>query len=254
MLKIRYKLRSLAAAAQRVDGVGGDGGEVKHTARPAMGARVTACGLLLLLASASAALASPCLVLEDFSRSAPGFFPAGWQSRAEEGEPVYTVREEQGRRFLRAMSRGIGIQAGRALEWNVEAYPVLAWSWRPAQFAAGSDERKASTNDSALAVYFVVPHSKTRGPRAVKYIWSERVPVGTRLESNMSLTQVRVLRSGSFRPGVWVDERVNVLDDYRRAFGHGAIPTPGGIAVLTDADDTRSAAAGDYANFRACRR
>jgi hypothetical protein len=70
----------------------------------------------------------------------------------------------------------------------------------------------------------------------------------------MGLTKARVLRSGPFRPGVWVEERVNVRDDYRRAFGEGKTPKPGGIAVLTDADDTRSSAAGDYANFRACRR
>ena len=31
------------------------------------------------------------------------------------------------------------------------------------------------------------------------------------------------------------------------------VPKPAGIAVLTDADDTRSSAAGDYANFRVCR-
>jgi len=30
-------------------------------------------------------------------------------------------------------------------------------------------------------------------------------------------------------------------------------PKPEGIGVLTDADDTESSAAGDYANFRACR-
>lgn len=35
--------------------------------------------------------------------------------------------------------------------------------------------------------------------------------------------------------------------------GAGVPPKPAGIAVLTDADDTRSRAAGDYANFLACR-
>jgi hypothetical protein len=100
----------------------------------------------------------------------------GWRSREEEGPPVYTAREENGRRFLRADSKALGIQAGRSVEWNLDAYPVLAWSWRPARFAAGGDEREKSTNDSALAVYLMVPYSQTRGPRAVKYIWSERVP------------------------------------------------------------------------------
>jgi hypothetical protein len=51
-----------------------------------------------------------------------------------------------------------------------------------------------------------------------------------------------------------VGERVNVLDDYRQAFSETATPRPGGIAILTDADDTRSTAAGDYAGFRACPR
>lgn len=195
-----------------------------------------------------------CIVLDDFSGSSPGQFPAGWRPREEEGRPVYTVRDENGRRFLRAVSEGIGIQAGRAVEWDLDTYPVLAWSWRPRQFSEGSDERQPRTNDSALAVYLVVPYSRTRGPRAVKYIWSERVPVGTQLESNGGLTRARVLRSGPPRPGVWVEERVNVRDDYRRAFGEDKAPKPGGIAVLTDADDTRSTAAGDYANFHACLR
>jgi Protein of unknown function (DUF3047) len=211
-------------------------------------------GLLLLLTGGSAALAqNHCIVLDDFSRSTPGQFPVGWQPREEEGRLVYIVREENGRRFLRAASKGLGIQAGRSVEWDIDAYPVLTWSWRPVQFPQGGDEREARKNDSALAVYFAVPYSQTRGPRAVKYIWSERVPVGTRLESNNGLTQVRVLRSGPPRPGAWAEERVNVLEDYRRAFGEDKTAKPGGIAVLTDADDTRSTAAGDYANFRGCR-
>ncbi len=219
--------------------------------------RAVLAGLLLpigLLVGTPTALAQQqCIVLDDFSGSTPGQFPVGWQAREEKGRQVYTVREENGRRFLHAVSNGLGIQAGRSVEWDLDAYPVLAWSWRPGRFPEGGDEREARTNDSALAVYLVVPHSRTRGPRAVKYIWSERVSVGSRLESNKGLTQVRVLRSGPPRPGAWVEERVNVLEDFRRAFDEDKTPKPGGIAVLTDADDTRSTAVGDYANFRACR-
>jgi hypothetical protein len=46
---------------------------------------------------------------------------------------------------------------------------------------------------------------------------------------------------------------VNAADDYRSFFNESTAPRTAGIAVLTDADDTRSVAAGDYANFRACR-
>jgi hypothetical protein len=69
--------------------------------------------------------------------------------------------------------------------------------------------------------------------------------------SSAGNTQVRVLRSGA-QAGQWVDERVNLREDYRKYFGGSEVPKPAGIAVLTDSDDTGSSAQGDYANFRAC--
>jgi hypothetical protein len=216
-------------------------------------ALLAAAGLTFARAAQPAA-STDCLVLDDFSRARVGEFPPGWEVRKDDGKAVYRVREEGRRRFLQAVSKGLGIQAGRETEqWNLATHPVLAWSWRPREFPRGGDERESDTNDSALAVYMAVPHSKIRGPRAVKYIWSEKVPAGTRLSSNGGLTQVRVLRSGRPAKDVWVEERVNAREEWKAAFKESDTPRPGGIAVLTDADDTRSTAAGDYANFRACR-
>jgi hypothetical protein len=63
-----------------------------------------------------------------------------------------------------------------------------------------------------------------------------------------------VLRSGTAGVNKWTEERVNVLADYRKRFGESGTPKPAGIAVLTDSDDTKSSASGDYAKFRACRK
>jgi hypothetical protein len=216
---------------------------------------IVAAGLAFAQAAPPAAPAE-CVVLADVATSPAGQFPAGWQARKDEGRRVYRVAEDGGGRFLRAVSEGLGVQAGRETpSWNLATHPVLTWWWRPRQFPSGADERRAETNDSALAVYMAVPHSRIRGPKAVKYIWSERLPVGTRLSSNDGLTQVRVLRSGApASQDAWIEERVNVLEDWRILFEELETPKPGGIAVLTDADDTRSTAAGDYAGFRGCRR
>ena len=196
-----------------------------------------------------------CIALEDFSGSQVGEFPAGWEVRQGEGKAVYRVQEERGKRFLRAISEGLGIQAARQTpDWNLETHPMLAWSWRPRQFPQGADEQDSRKNDSPLAVYLGVPHSKVRGPKAMKYVWSEKVPQGTALTSNAGLTQVRVLRTGPpAAKDAWVDEKVNVLADWKKAFKATETPKVGGIAILTDADDTKSLAAGDYADFRACR-
>jgi len=194
-----------------------------------------------------------CVVIESFATSKVGEFPRDWKVREDEGKKVYTVREEGGLRFLHAASKGHGIQAAREFAWDLQKYPVLAWSWRPIEFARGANE-KSGENDSVLSVYLLVPYSRIRGPKAVKYIWSEVVPVGTRLESNGGLTQVRVLESGTEKRSQWIEERVNVRDDYLKYFETKEVPKPGGIAVLTDSDDTSTSAQGDYANFRACAR
>jgi hypothetical protein len=209
--------------------------------------------LLTFPLAAQQATSGDCIALETFSAGAVGAEPPDWKLRDDKGRGVYLLQEESGRRFLHAASKGLGIQLAKQLEWDLDAYPWLTWSWRAVEFPKGGDERNSKTNDSALAVYLLVPHSKVRGPKAVKYVWSEKVPVGTPLSSNMGLTQVRVLRSGAERKGQWVEERVNVRDDYTKAFKEAQPPKPAGIAVLTDADDTQSSAQGDYASFRACR-
>ena len=208
----------------------------------------------LITTAAAPARASDCLTLEDFAKARLGEFPADWKPRKDTGRDLYKVLEEKGLRFLRGVVRGFGVQAAKPHEWDLGVYPVLAWSWRVHEFPRGADEREPATNDSAAAVYVLVPYSRMTWPKAVKYVWSEKVPVGTRLTSNMGLTQVRVLRSGPGKKGEWVEERANVRDDYQRYFETDDTPRPAGIAVLTDSDDTKSSAQGDYANFRACRR
>jgi len=229
---------------------------------PAAPRGVRAAALLALIAVALTLLILPpragaqgdCRTIEDFSKAKVGELPADWKLRKDSAKEAYRVAEESGLKFLRVAAKGLGVQAAREYEWDLAAYPILAWSWRPLEFPKGGDERDSKTNDSVLAVYMLVPYSKIRGPKAVKYVWSEKVPVGTKLESNMGLTQVRVVRSGApEKKGAWVEERVNVLEDYKKYFDEKETPKPAGIAVLTDSDDTNSSAQGDYANFKVCR-
>jgi hypothetical protein len=209
---------------------------------------------LLVLASACPwpARAEECVVIEDFSQGKVGELAPGWKLRKDSGRGVYSVETQGQLHYLHAASRGIGIQAAKQHEWDLTAYPILAWSWRPVEFPKGSDERKDKTNDSALAVYAVFPHTQW-SVKSLKYVWSAVVPAGTRLTSSGGLTKVRVLRSGTGGAGGWTDERVNVLDDFKALFDGTEVPKPAGIAVLTDSDDTKSSAQGDYANFRACK-
>ena len=206
---------------------------------------------------AAALLAAPtgaeeCITIDNFSKGKLGEFPPDWKPRKDAGREVYSIREMDGLRFLRAVAKGLGIQAARQYEWDPKAYPMLAWFWRPVEFPAGSDERQSKTNDSAVSVYAVFPHSPW-SLKSLKYIWSAVVPVGTRLSSSGGLTQVLVIRSGTEKKGAWTEERVNLFEDYKKFFDEAETPKASGIAVLTDSDDTKSVAQGDYANFRVCK-
>jgi hypothetical protein len=212
---------------------------------------------LVTAALAAVVLAAPagaeeCVTVDNFSKGTVGEFPPGWKPRKDSGRDVYSIQEKDGLRFLHALAKGLGIQAARQHEWDPKAYPMLAWSWRPVEFPAGSDERQSKTNDSAASVYAVFPHSPV-SVKSLKYIWSAVVPVGTRLTSSGGLTQVLVIRSGTEKKGAWTEERVNVLENYKKFFEEAETPKASGIAVLTDSDDTKSVAQGDYANFRVCK-
>ncbi|MDP2703230.1 MAG: DUF3047 domain-containing protein, partial [Candidatus Rokubacteria bacterium] len=143
---------------------------------------------LVIALLAAALLAAPagaqeCIAVENFSKGKVGEFPLDWKPRKDAGREVYSVQEKDGLRFLHAIAKGLGIQAAKPYEWDPKAYPVLAWSWRPVGFPAGSDERQSKTNDSAVSVYAVFPHTPW-SVKSLKYIWSAVVPVGTRLSAS----------------------------------------------------------------------
>jgi Protein of unknown function (DUF3047) len=208
--------------------------------------------LLALAFLVAPAAAQDCITVDNFSKGKVGQFPPDWEPRKDAGREVYSVQEMDGLRFLRAIAKDLGIQAARRYEWDPKAYPMLAWSWRPIEFPAGSDERQSKTNDSAVSVYAVFPHTLW-SVKTLKYIWSAVVPVGTRLSSSAGLTQALVIRTGTGKKGSWTEERVNIFEDYKKFFDETDTPKASGIAVLTDSDDTKSTAQGDYANFRLCR-
>src|SRR5262249_20758578 len=86
-------------------------------------------------------------------------------------------------------------------------------------------------------------------PRAIKYVWSTTLPVGTHIDSPVYWrAKVVVLQSGASGLREWRQETVNFYQDYKDLFG----AEPGevqGIAVLTDADATASVAEADYDDF-----
>jgi hypothetical protein len=179
-----------------------------------------------------------------------GEFPSEWKVRETAGRSVYSVRQDGEGIFLHAESVGDAHTIGRPLSVDLKAYPYLHFSWRALKLPPGGNEQRRTTNDGALGVY-VVFEGWSMPPQAIKYVWSTTLPEGTEAASPYSKkSKVVVLRSGSGKLGKWVDEKVNVFEDFRRLFGKDEVPRVRGIGILTDSDNTASRSAGDYRFFR----
>jgi hypothetical protein len=166
------------------------------------------------------------------------------------GSKVNTVQMEGDKRFIRADAKGTRGQIGYETRWALREFPLLQWQWQAVLFPTGSDEREKSRNDSILGLYVIFGHWPFI--KAIKYIWSDTLPVGSSFPSPYSsTTRIVVIRSGRSQQGTWVSEKRDVLADYLLIYGEGVRnPVASGIGILTDADETNSHSIGDYAGFQ----
>jgi DUF3047 family protein len=207
------------------------------------------CGLVLLPAADPFGAFGQGVPLETFEADQLLTFPQRWSAfrDAQIAHNIYWVAEEDGNRFLRAYSEKQGIQIGLEHKFQPKAFSFLRWRWRAVQLPIGGDERVGKTNDSAACVY--VLYGSRMMPRAVKYVWSTTLPVGTRATNpNYWRAKTVVLRTGPAELGTWQQETVNLYQDYKDLFDS----EPGevlGIALITSSDSTSSVAAADYDDF-----
>ena len=155
-------------------------------------------------------------------------------------------------------------------EADLRRTPVLRWRWKVGGTVPGGDERARSGDDYAARVYVVFRYEPAREGaftrvkyglaktlygeyppgRGMNYIWANLLPMGEDLP-NAYTDRVRMVavRSGPEEAGRWLEERRDLLEDWKRLFG-GDPPPLAGIAVMTDTDDTRSSARAWYADLR----
>ena len=115
----------------------------------------------------------------------------------------------------------------------------------------GGNEKIKGNNDSGAGVY-VVFKSPFLKKKIIKYVWSSTLQVGTRTVSpHFSKVKIKVIRSGNDSLGIWIEERVNVFQDFEEFF-NSSPPIVEVIAIMSDSDNTKSFTLADYDDFYAC--
>ena len=145
--------------------------------------------------------------------------------------------------------------------FNVYDYPVVRWRWRVDNVYAAGNLREKSGDDYPLRIYITFAYDPDRasfGERlkyglakswygeypphsTLNYIWANR-PYDRDLYPSpyTDRSMMIILQSGSGQTNRWLEEQVNVIEDYQRAFGEMP-PATASLAIMNDSDNTGEA-------------
>jgi hypothetical protein len=174
----------------------------------------------------------------------------GWEEKSFKGETRYQLLDDDGRTALHATASAAASGLFRKVEIDLESTPYLHWSWKIDKLVAGGSERSKEGDDYPARIYVVFSGGlffwRTR---AINYVWSNSEPQGSQWANAFTANaQMIAVRSGPGERGQWLTERRDVRADYRQLFGDepGEIAA---VALMTDTDNTGSAAAAWYGDI-----
>jgi hypothetical protein len=175
---------------------------------------------------------------------------------------TYTVVKEADTSILKAESHDSASAIVCRRTFNVYQTPRLHWRWKVEKLPAGGDPREKAGDDYPIRVYVVFEYDPARatiGERltygaaraiygkypphsSLNYVWTghdvaERIIVSPYTDK----ARIVILEQGKQRVGQWVEESVNILADYRKAFGKDP-PATAGLAVMSDTDNAGGSA------------
>jgi hypothetical protein len=170
---------------------------------------------------------------------------SGWSDKVFKGKTSYAL--DNG--VLKAHSVKAASGLIKKLSVDTHRYPRLSWSWRTDHSLKGEDIKTKGGDDFAARVYVVFPRTFFWRMRAINYVWAGKMPKGSEAPSPYTANSVVVaLESGDALAGSWVHEERNIYEDYRRIFGEEP-PLLGGVAIMTDTDDTQDEAYAWYGDI-----
>jgi len=171
---------------------------------------------------------------------------------------TYTIEKDGDRRYLKAESRASASAIMHKDDFNVYDYPKAKWRWKVKNLYAKGDARTREGDDYPIRVYimFLYDPDKAGFGQSIKYglakalygeyppgstlsyVWANKeVPEKFLVSPYTDRAMMALLEKGPARVGTWMDEEINILDDYQKAFGTRP-PNRVRIAIMNDSDNT----------------
>jgi hypothetical protein len=173
-----------------------------------------------------------------------------WEEKFFRGRTKYEVTREGNLFCVKATSNASASALYYKIKYDAKDYPILSWRWKVGGVLSKGNALYKDGDDYAARVYVVFPSLAFWRTKALNYIWANRLPQGEAVPNPFTANAVMVaVESGPERTGQWVEERRNILADYRKFFGTEP-PEVGAIAIMTDTDNTGDEAIAWYGPIR----
>jgi hypothetical protein len=184
-----------------------------------------------------------------------------WKPFAFPGIPrhtIYSIHKEGGKGFLVAQADNSASGIIYIKSFDIYKTPIISWKWKISNIYLIGDEKKKSGDDYPLRIYVIFKYDPAKSSvferaqyntlkllygeypphSSLSYIWAnKKYPERILPNTYTARTQMVLLQKGSEHTGRWIEERVNAIDDYRKAFGVNP-PREANIAIMSDADNT----------------
>ena len=175
-----------------------------------------------------------------------------------ENHTTYDIVTESTQSFLKAHSNASASALIYKKTFNVYDYPMVSWRWKVDSVYLGGNAKTKKGDDYPLRVYITFPFDLDKAgffekvkyasyrlvfgeypPRScLNYIWANRHYKEDVLTSSYTKQSKLIpLKSGSELTGTWHSETINIIEDYRRAFG-STPPDTARLAIMNDSDNT----------------
>ncbi len=171
---------------------------------------------------------------------------------------VYAIEKIGSESFLRAESNASASAIVYKDSFSVFEYPKARWRWKVNNIYTKANPRAKTGDDYLIRIYVMFEYDLEKagfGDRvlyglakarfgeypphsSLSYVWSSKAEKERIITSPYTeRAKIVLLRMGEKDVGTWQEEEVDMLEDYRKAFGTDP-PARARIAIMNDSDNT----------------
>ena len=166
------------------------------------------------------------------------------------GETTWTLGANEKGSFIKAEAEGKGSGLGKEALIDLLKTPFINISWKVEKDLSGIVENSKKGHDYAARVFVIKKTGSTAlSNRAINYVFSSNNEVGENWPSPYTKKSIDyVLSSTKNNLNTWVTVKANVKEDFMRLHGI-EVSDISGVAIMTDADNSKLKAISYYQNI-----